>query len=84
MARIVMVVMDNKGRVRIPASLRREVKARRFTVSLEEGRIVTKPVKSPDSVREKYMGILKVPMEGWSRLRSEWLRQADAELLPSS
>ncbi len=63
LARIVMVVMDNKGRVRIPASLRREVKARRFTVSLEEGRIVMKPVKSPDSVREKYMGILKVPLE---------------------
>jgi len=58
-----MVEMDSKGRVRTPANVRRVVKARGFTPSLDEGRIMLEPVKSPAPVREKYKGLLKVTME---------------------
>ncbi len=62
-ARAVTVEMDEKGRVHIPANVRREVKARRFTLSLEEGRILMEPVKSPALVKGKYKGLLKVTMD---------------------
>ncbi len=62
-ARAVTVEMDEKGRVHIPAAVRREVRARRFTLSLEEGRILMEPVKSPALVKGKYKGLLKVTME---------------------
>ncbi len=62
-ARAVTVEMDEKGRVHIPATVRREVKARRFTLSLEKGRILMEPVKSPALVKGKYKGLLKVTME---------------------
>ncbi len=62
-ARAETVEMDEKGRVHIPANVRREVKARRFTLSLEEGRILMDPVKSPALVKGKYEGLLKVTME---------------------
>jgi len=62
-ARAVTVEIDEKGRVHIPANVRREVKARRFTLSLEAGKILMEPVKSPALVKGKYKGLLKVTME---------------------
>ena len=55
--------MDEKGRVHIPADARRELKARRFKLSLEKGRILMEPVKSHDTVRGKYKGLLRVSLE---------------------
>jgi DNA-binding transcriptional regulator/RsmH inhibitor MraZ len=63
MARTVRVEIDEKGRVHIPATVRREVKVRRFTLSLEEGRILMEPVKSPALVKGKYEGLLKVTLD---------------------
>ncbi len=63
MARVVVVEIDEKGRLLIPPSLRRELKSRRFTVSVKGGRLVMEPVKPPDAVRGKYKGLLKVGIE---------------------
>jgi bifunctional DNA-binding transcriptional regulator/antitoxin component of YhaV-PrlF toxin-antitoxin module len=63
MARAVTVEIDEKGRVYIPANVRREVKARRFTLTLEDGKILMEPVISPALVKGKYKGPLKVSME---------------------
>lgn len=55
--------LDDKGRVHIPADVRRELKARRFKLSLEKGRILMEPVKLPEAVKGKYKGLLKVSVE---------------------
>jgi bifunctional DNA-binding transcriptional regulator/antitoxin component of YhaV-PrlF toxin-antitoxin module len=62
-AKVVTVDMDEKGRVHIPSSLRRELKTRRFTLSVKGGRLLMEPVKSPSTVRGKYKGLLKVGIE---------------------
>lgn len=63
MARVATVEMDEKGRVHIPSSLRRELKSRRFTLSVKGGRLFMEPVNSPTTVRGKYKGLLKVGIE---------------------
>ncbi len=63
MARVVTVEMDEKGRVHIPSTLRRELRSRRFTLSVKGGRLLMEPVKPPATVRGKYKGLLKVGIE---------------------
>ncbi len=63
MARTTTVEVDDKGRVHIPAVVRRELKARRFKLSVEDGMILMEPVKAPETVRGKYRGLVKVSME---------------------
>ena len=57
------VEVDEKGRVQIPASVRREMKSRRLKLSFEDGRILMEPVKSLEAVRGKYKGLIKVSIE---------------------
>jgi len=63
LARAVTVEIDNKGTVHIPSSVRREVKARRFNLYVQGGKIVMEPVKAPTTVRGKYKGLIKVGIE---------------------
>ena len=63
MAKTATVELDEKGRVHIPASVRRELKARRFKLSLDKGRILMEPVERAEAVRGKYKGLLKVNIE---------------------
>ncbi len=63
MAKTATVEVDEKGRVLIPSSVRRELKARRFKLSLERGRILMEPVEKAEAVKGKYKGLLKVSME---------------------
>ncbi len=59
----VEVEMDSKGRVLLPANVRREVKARRFSLDVKGGRIFLEPLPDPERVRGKYKRLLKVSME---------------------
>jgi DNA-binding transcriptional regulator/RsmH inhibitor MraZ len=61
--RVVTVEMDEKGRVHIPSWVRRELKSRRFTLSVKGGRLLMEPVKPPATVRGKYKGLLKIGIE---------------------
>ena len=63
LARVATVEVDDKGRVHIPADVRRELKASRFKLSLWKGRILMEPVQSPEMVRGKYKGLVKVSLE---------------------
>ncbi len=63
MARAVTVELDNKGRVHIPSSVRREVKTRRFNLYVQGGKILMEPVRSPATVRGKYKGLISVSVE---------------------
>ena len=63
MAKTATVELDDKGRVHIPAGVRRDLRARRFKLSLEKGKIILEPVKSPETVRGKYKGLVKVSLE---------------------
>ena len=63
MAKTATVELDEKGRVHIPASVRRELKSRRFKLSLDKGRILMEPVERAESVRGKYKGLIRVNME---------------------
>ncbi|TMI30375.1 hypothetical protein E6H29_08490 [Candidatus Bathyarchaeota archaeon] len=63
MARTATVDVDERGRVHLPASMRRELKTSRFKISLDRGRIVMEPVQPAEAVKGKYKGLLKVNME---------------------
>ncbi len=63
MARAVTVELDDKGRVHIPSSVRREVKTRRFNLYVQGGKILMEPVKPPTTVRGKYKGLIRVSVE---------------------
>ena len=63
MARAVTVELDDKGRVHIPSSVRREVKTRRFNLYVQGGKILMEPVKAPMTVRGKYKGLIRVSVE---------------------
>ena len=57
------VELDRKGRLLLPAEIRREAGSRRFIVRVEDGKIELHPVPDPKSVRGKYRGLLRVSME---------------------
>jgi DNA-binding transcriptional regulator/RsmH inhibitor MraZ len=63
MPRTVTVEMDEKGRVHIPSSVRQELKSRRFTLSVQGGKLLMEPVKSAARVRGKYRGLLRVSID---------------------
>ncbi len=63
MARAVTVELDDKGRVHIPSSVRREVKTRRFNLYVQGGKILMEPVRAPTTVRGKYKGLISVSAE---------------------
>ncbi len=73
MARAVTVEIDEKGRVQIPATVRREVKTRRFTLFVRDGKILMEPVKSPATVRGKYKGLLKLTGEELEEAQERFL-----------
>jgi DNA-binding transcriptional regulator/RsmH inhibitor MraZ len=62
-AKIITVQLDEKGRVRLPAELRRELKSTRFTIRVQNDRILMDPVKTPAEVKGKYKGLIKIGME---------------------
>ena len=55
--------VDSKGRVLLPSKIRRQVKARRFTLKVSKGKIVLGPLPDPESVIGKHKGLLKVGLE---------------------
>jgi bifunctional DNA-binding transcriptional regulator/antitoxin component of YhaV-PrlF toxin-antitoxin module len=57
------VKLDRKGRVLIPADIRRELKARRFRMKVSHGKIILEPVIKAESVKGKYKGLLRVSMK---------------------
>jgi bifunctional DNA-binding transcriptional regulator/antitoxin component of YhaV-PrlF toxin-antitoxin module len=69
----VEVEMDSKGRVLLPATVRREVKARRFSVDVKGGRILLEPLPDPENVRGKYRKLLKVSMEELEESQEKFL-----------
>lgn len=67
LGKAVTVEVDEKGRLRLPASLRRELNTQRFTLRVQNGRLVLEPVKHPSKVRGKYKGLLRVDLEELER-----------------
>lgn len=55
--------LDEKGRVHIPSSVRREVKTRRFNLYVKGGKILMEPVRDPATVKGKYKGLMRVSVE---------------------
>ena len=69
------VELDPKGRVLIPAEIRRELKVRRFRAKVSHGRIVLEPVIKAESVRGKYKGLLKVSAEELEERQERFLKR---------
>jgi len=57
------VELDRKGRLLLPAKIRRAAGSRRFTVRVKGGKIELYPLPDPKTVKGKYRGLLKVSME---------------------
>jgi len=68
------VELDPKGRVLIPAVIRRELKVRRFRAKVSHGKIVLEPIIKAESVRGKYKGLLRVNMEKLEEQQEKFLR----------
>jgi len=69
------VELDPKGRVLIPAEIRRELKVRRFRAKVSHGKIVLEPVIKAESVRGKYKGLLKVSAEELEERQERFLKR---------
>ena len=57
-----IVELDEKGRVLIPAEIRRKVRSRRFKVSTKGNLLELEPLESLEDLRGKYR----------DRIRSDW------------
>ena len=68
------VELDPKGRVLIPAEIRRELKVRRFRAKVSHGKIVLEPIIKAESVRGKYKGLLKVSAEKLEEQQERFLK----------
>ena len=69
------VELDPKGRVLIPAEIRRELKVRRFRAKVSHGKIVLEPIIKAESVRGKYKGLLKVSTEELEERQERFLKR---------
>ena len=52
-----IVSMDSQGRIYIPSEIRRKIRSKKFELTVEDDKIVLKPIKINI---EKYYGIVKV------------------------
>jgi len=59
----IVVEMDSKGRLLVPAEVRREIKSRRFTLRVHGDKLELEPIANPDKVKGKYRGLLRVSLE---------------------
>jgi len=62
---LAVVELDEKGRVLLPASLRRKLGARRFEVRLVAGRVELAPLQDVKALKGKYRNRIKTP---WAKL----------------
>jgi len=69
------VEMDRKGRLLVPAKVRRKLKSRRFTVKVQEGTLIFEPLPEPEAVRGKYRGLLKVSQEEMEEMQERFLSE---------
>jgi len=53
--------------------MRREVKARRFSVTVKGGHILFEPLHDPEKVRGKYKGLLKLNLEELEEAQEKFL-----------
>lgn len=68
MTTVTVVELDEKGRVLLPASLRRKLGVRRFEVKLVGDRIELLPVQDFRSLKGKYRERLRTP---WVKLEEK-------------
>jgi len=62
---LTVVELDEKGRLLLPASLRRKLGARRFEVGLVAGRVELAPIQDVKALKGKYRNRIKGP---WVKL----------------
>jgi len=62
---LTVVELDDKGRLLLPASLRRKLGARRFEVGLVAGRVELAPIQDVKALKGKYRNRIKGP---WVKL----------------
>ena len=60
-----VVELDEKGRLLLPASLRRKLGARRFELGLVAGRVELAPIQDVKTLKGKYRNRIKEP---WGKL----------------
>jgi bifunctional DNA-binding transcriptional regulator/antitoxin component of YhaV-PrlF toxin-antitoxin module len=65
---VTLVELDKKGRLLLPASLRRKLGARRYEVELVAGRIVLAPIQDLKALKGKYRSRIKAP---WVKLEEK-------------
>jgi len=58
-----IVELDDKGRILIPAGIRRRVRSRRFKVTTSGGRVQLEPLVEVTELRGKYR----------ARIKAEWV-----------
>ncbi|KPV65260.1 MAG: hypothetical protein AOA65_0295 [Candidatus Bathyarchaeota archaeon BA1] len=63
-----VVELDRKGRILLPAEIRKIVKAHRFELKVEKGRIELLPLPDPTHVKGKYKDLTKM---SWDELEEK-------------
>jgi bifunctional DNA-binding transcriptional regulator/antitoxin component of YhaV-PrlF toxin-antitoxin module len=62
---LTIVELDEKGRLLLPASVRKKLGARRFEVGLVAGRVELAPIRDVEALKGKYRNRIRAP---WVKL----------------
>lgn len=57
------VTLDSRGRLLLPASMRRELGTRRFVLRKKGGKLELEPLPDPKSVKGKHKGLMEAGLE---------------------
>ena len=68
-----VVELDEKGRVLIPAEIRRRVKSRRFKISSRGNVVELEPLESAESLRGKYRDLIKHDWEELEEMGEDYV-----------
>jgi bifunctional DNA-binding transcriptional regulator/antitoxin component of YhaV-PrlF toxin-antitoxin module len=68
-----VVELDDKGRVLIPAEIRRRVKATRFKVSVRGNVVELEPLDRVESLRGKYRDVIRHDWEELEEMGEEYV-----------
>ena len=71
----IIVSLDSRGRLLLPAEIRNKLGTHRFVLERIEGRLELEPIPEPEKVRGKYKGLIKKDLIGLEEDQERFLRE---------
>ncbi|KXB02463.1 hypothetical protein AKJ44_00290 [candidate division MSBL1 archaeon SCGC-AAA261F17] len=69
------VTLDSRGRLLLPAEIRRELGTQRFILKKKGGKLELEPLPAPESVKSKHKKLIKVSLEELEETQEKFIRE---------